>query len=153
LTCKKENKLARLIQLYVFCSMLGTILTFIFREAAMVFYTVGASSGYVAFGIATSDTINIGIPLGLTLMLWAILFPIALFIAFIKSLKKKCRFMFILVVADTAIVVLWVLFAYIAGNRYGAQVFFFDAFVSVLYSTVLFWQYKHSKTAEDGSLA
>jgi hypothetical protein len=49
-------------------------------------------------------------------------------------------------VADTIIVVFWVLFASITGNIHGAQVFFFDALISVLFSVTVLWQAHIRKT-------
>jgi len=143
---KKRSYLAHLIQIHVLFSVLATILLFIHRDAALAFYTIGASSGYIAFGIATSETINLIVPLKLLLMLWAIFYPIAYLIAFVKCLKKKYKAICILLAADTIIVVCWILFASITGNIYGAQVFFFDALVSVLFFVAVLWQAHIKKT-------
>ena len=144
--CKKRSYLPHLIQIYVLFSVLATILLFIHRDVSLAFYTIGASSGYIAFGIATSESINLIAPFALILMLWAIILPIALLIAFVKCLKKKYKSMCVLMVADTIIVVFWVLFASIAGNIYGTQVFFFDALISMLFSVVVLWQARIRKT-------
>lgn len=122
---------------YLFCSIIASILIFASVDAAVFFYSLGASSGYVAFGVATAESISLWAPVGVTAMIWALLFPITLLTVYILSLRKHDKYdklICILVVVDTLIVVTWVLYAYISGNEYGGKTFLADAIVSVFYT-------------------
>lgn len=133
---KGEKVLRGLTHTYMFCSVLASILIFASVDIAMIFYTIGASSSYIAFGIAVADAITLWLPFAIITMGWAILFPVLLFIAYIFAMKKRYQPMCILIVLDALVVVLCALYAYTSGNDYGAGLFLADAIVSVLFAAV-----------------
>ena len=142
----RDDKLFRsLTHLYVFCSFLASLLLLASVDVAKIFYTIGASSGYIAFGVATSESINFSVPVGLVAMSWAILFPALLLIAYILSLKNHSILICVIMILDAVVVAAWVVFAYIIGNEYGEETFLADAVVSIIYSALFLWVYKKTK--------
>lgn len=138
---KHKKYFSLIVYAYILSSFLATLLLFGMPKGALILYTVGASSGYIAFGVATLD-VALWASLRIAAMLWAVLFPIALVILFISFLKKKYKPICYAMIADTVVVIAWVVFAYATGNIYGAQVFLPDLFVSLGCSFVAVWQYK-----------
>lgn len=136
------QRLKFIVYIYFFCSLLVDILFFVPSKTFLIFSTIGASSGLIAFGIATDVSINFVPFVRVAIMLWAILFPIALFVTYIMFIKKHFKPICILSAADAIIVVLWVLFAGFSGNVYGHLSFLPDALTSTGY-TVLMCLYCH----------
>lgn len=154
-TSKYKAILCCLTHIYMFCSLAANIFLFVSVDVAKAFYTIGGSSGYIGFGIATSETINLGVFANLISMLWGVLSFVVLFVTYVLALKQCYKHICVFMAVDAVVVIAWVLFAYVSGNIYGAQAFVCDAIVSILYSTITLYLYRGaSKTekAADGSL-
>lgn len=143
---KHERFLCVLIHTYMFSSLLAPILFLVSVDIAMLFYTIGASSSYVAFGIAVAGTFALWPPLAIIPLGWAIIFPVLLFVAYILAIKKRYQPICILIVLDALVVVLWALYMYISENRYGTGLFLADAIVSILFVSVSLFAFKRQGT-------
>lgn len=137
------NKYNLLIHIYMLFSLAGNLLLipqqwlwyFPRQDVAWTLLTVGASSGYVAFGFAynlTSSSI-----FGVISFLWCILFPFALIAVYIISLKKTKKLFCSFVIVDTVFVFLWCLYALITKNYYSVNLFMPDLVVSFIYTILL----------------
>ena len=128
-----------MIHIHFFCSLLVYVLFSVPSESFLIASTIGASSGLIAFGVATDVSIAVAPFVRAVIMLWAILFPIALLVTYIVFLKNRVKPICILSLVDTTIVVLWVFFAGFIGNKYGQVAFLPDALISIVYTVLMFW--------------
>jgi len=117
------------------CTILATIMLVIHPRIAMTLFTIGATSGWVAFGFATAEATPY--ILGLVAFVWCFAFPILLLIAYILAIKKKYIPFCMAVTCDSLFVIAWVIYSTITGNFFGVQSFLIDVVVSLMISIIL----------------
>ena len=136
---KKILSLTSQYKLFVHGIMLSTILAtvmlIIHPNIAMALFTIGATSGWIAFGFAAAETTPY--ILGLVAFVWCFAFPILLLITYVLAQKKKYIPFCVIVVCDSLFVMAWSIYSMITGNYYGVQSFILDIVVSLVLAMVL----------------
>lgn len=116
-------------------TILATIMLFIRPQIAMALFTVGASSGFVAFGFFFSGTTPYF--WGGVAFVWCHIFPILMIVSYIYVIKKEYIPFCAVVACDAFLVVMWSIYSAIDGNYFGVQTFVFDTVVSLVLAIVL----------------
>ena len=129
----------------------ATLMLFFAPKISMPLYTIGASSGYIAFGVVTAETTQYGI--GLAAFAWVLLFPIVLLISYVLALKKHYVPFCVVMILDLLIVILWLIYALITDNIYGFKRFIPDFFVSLAFAIFLIRKTILLKRKKNSSLA
>ncbi len=141
-----------LIHLYFIFTVLAIILFFVSKEGQFICNLLGASSGYVTFGIMISD-LEIAPVIVLLLTVWVFTMPILFTTVYILAIKKHyfpiCTFSTV----DSLIVVIWVIYAYLSGNSYRGNYFLFDAFISTAFTVLLFLSSAKISSKKDRALS
>ena len=135
--CSKGFNLC-IVNLYFIFTILSGICIFTFNRGLLFFCNlIGASSGYVALGIMQSEQ-QITPVIAYLLLFWLLVLPVFLLVAYILALTKRYLPLCVFSTVDVAIVIAWVLYAYISGNSYGGNSFLLDAVISSAYTVVLY---------------
>jgi len=116
-------------------TILATIMLFISPKIAMSFFTIGASSGFVAFGFGFSETTPYfwcGVAFA-----WCHIFPILMIASYIYAIKKEYIPFCAVVVCDAFLVLMWSIYSTVDGNYFGLKSFTYDTVVSLVLAIVL----------------
>ena len=133
-------------------TILAAVMMFVYPKIVYPLYTIGASSGLIAFGVTTSETIPY--ILGLVALIWFILFSVIFIISYILGIRKRYVPFCVVTTLDFLVVILWMIYARTTGNLYGFQSFIPDLIVSFVLTFLLVWttvllKRKKSDSAED----
>ena len=140
-----------LIHTYMLSSILGILCIIPLEKAGLASYNFGASSWFVALGLASGGAVSE--PLGVFLSVWVILLPILLVIFYIMALKDTYIPFFILACIDTAIVLFWYIGCMLNANTYAIESAQKNAIVCVLFTAVfavsVYLQYRAEDSLSD----
>ena len=149
-----KNKILALtvVHSYFIATVLSFFCVFTFnQEALFLCNTIAASSGYITFGILQSEYELAPIIIYLSAF-WAFGMPLLLTVVYIFALKKHYLPMCIFSTIDTAIVIIWIICAFLCGNYYGGAVFVLDGLISIIYTIVLYMIRQRHKQARQGTV-
>ena len=135
-----KNKVLALtvVHSYFIATILSIVCMFTFnREALFLCNTIAASSVYIAFGILQSEYELAPIIIYLSAF-WALGMPLILTVVYIFALKKRYLPLCIFSSIDTAIVIIWIIYAFLCGNYYGGTFFVLDGLISIICTIVLY---------------
>lgn len=123
-----------LIHVYMIVTVLALLTMIPDPEFSELLFTLGASSWWVAVGLTSSGTPEQFT--GVILVLWYVFSPILWVVFYALSCKKQYIPFFVLVVFDSAVVLLWYFSCCTIGDVSLARAGL-DAGVSILYTLLL----------------
>lgn len=138
------NRFRLFMHSYMLCSLIGSILMLFDSGMAMCFYSVGASSPYIAFGVFAAAAAPLAI--GIISLFWFCLFPVALIISYILAIKNRSAPFSIMVILDACVVVTWMIYSVFSANQYGVNFFAGDAVISAIMACIAIWLKGNKKT-------
>lgn len=130
-------------------TILATVMMFVYPKIVYPLYTIGASSGLIAFGVGSALTTPYF--MGLAAFIWFILFSVILIISYILGIRKRYVPFCVVITLDLLVVILWMVYARTTGNLYGFQQFIPDLIVSFVLWVLLIWTTVLLKRKKNGS--
>lgn len=125
-----------LINLYYIISIIGYIMLLCAGLNTWLFLGIGASSGWISFGIGTAEETSMFVRI--LCMLWCISFPVFFLISYIKAIKRRYTLMKIFLISDVLIVVFWTISTVFASDWFAFRTAIWDLSSSAITTCLLF---------------
>ena len=124
-------------------TILATIMIFFDSKISLLLFSIGISSGFIAFGVFSAAVVSL--PFGVLTFIWFCIFPIILTISYILAVKKRYSLFCCVVALDALIVIMWSLYSIISNNIYSFQQFLLYLIFSPIVSIIVIWGKYHLK--------
>lgn len=124
-----------LIGIYIVASALAVLLFLPCNNLAIGLFVTGACSPYVTFMLFCAA--EIPQTAGLFALLWFVLFPIAMIVAYVFTFKKHYLFFWVLTILDIIVMTLYAPYVFNVGSKAGIGIVLADIILSITYTLVL----------------
>lgn len=124
-----------LIGIYIVASALAVLLFLPCNNLAIGLFVTGACFPYVAFMLFCAAEIPQAA--GLFALLWFVLFPIAMIVAYVFTFKKHYLFFWVMTILDIIVMALYAPYVFNVGSDTGIGIVLADIVLSLTYTLVL----------------
>lgn len=124
-----------LVGIYFVASILAVLLFLPCNDLAIGMFVTGACSPYITFLLFCAA--EIPQTAGIFALLWFVLFPISLIVAYVFTLKKHYVFFWVMTILDILVMAIYARYMFDVGTETGNGIVLADLIFSIAYTITL----------------